>query len=350
MGAGNGNGDGETGSGGGVPSEVMSDWLPLLTRMARALSGRLSLEDALTLVVDHAAEIVDTGRASVRLLDPSRKRLLATARYGSSIHAVPQDFALGEGLVGWIAEHGEAIRTGDADEDPRFEPRVGMKDRLGSFLGVPLMGGEVSMGVISAVSPKPDYFTEEHEQLLTLIAAIAAPHIEIARLSRLSKVDPLTGALNRRGGDSMFPEASEGGEEEATTIEPLSVALVDIDHFKRVNDELGHAVGDEVLKRVATLISGILRNGDAVIRHGGEEFLLVLPHCNLETATRIAERARATVAETTIRTGDAETSVTISIGVAQRKPNESRDDLVSRADAAMYEAKHAGRDQVARAD
>jgi diguanylate cyclase (GGDEF)-like protein len=325
----------------------MADWLPLLTRMTRALSARLSLEDALTLVVDHVAEVVDTGRASVRLLDPTRKLLLATARYGVPIHVATQEFAMGEGLVGWIAEEGQAIRTGDADSDPRFVPRPGMKDRLGSFLGVPLMSGEVSMGVITTVSPKPDYFTEEHERLVTLIAAIAAPHIEIARLSRLSTVDPLTGALNRRGGDSMFPQASGRDEGDTTEIEPLSVALADIDHFKQVNDELGHAVGDEVLKRIATILSGVLRDGDAVIRHGGEEFLVVLPGCRLETATRIADRARTAIADTVIPAGDAQTSVTVSIGVAQRHGGETREDLVARADAAMYEAKKAGRNKVA---
>jgi diguanylate cyclase (GGDEF)-like protein len=325
----------------------MSDWLPLLTRMARALSGRLSLEDALTVVVDHVAEVVDTGRASIRLLDPTRKHLFATARYGVPIHVATQEFAMGEGLVGWIVEHGEAIRTGDADADPRFVPRPGMKDRLGSFLGVPLMSGELSMGVISTVSPKPDYFTEEHERLVTLISAIAAPHIEIARLSRLSTVDPLTGALNRRGGDSMFPQASARDEDDAPQTGPLSVALADIDHFKRVNDALGHAVGDEVLKRVATILSGVLRDGDAVIRHGGEEFLVVLPGCRLETATRIADRARRAVEETEIAAGEAKTRVTISVGVAQLADGETREDLVARADAAMYEAKQAGRNKVA---
>jgi len=314
--------------------------------MARELSGRLSLDAILTLVVDRAAEVLDTGRTSVRLLDPTRTRLVATCRYGAPLHVVPQDFSLGEGLLGWIAEKGEPIRTGDADTDPRFLPRPDMKARLGSFLGVPLMSGEACIGVISAVSPLPDYFTEEHEAVLTLIAAIAAPHVEIARLSRLSEVDPLTGALNRRGGDSMFPQVNARSEEGAA--EPLSVALGDIDHFKRVNDSLGHAVGDEVLKRTASVLAGVLRQGDAVIRHGGEEFLLVLPGCGEASALNIAERARKAVSESKVEAGEASVNVTISIGVAERRRGEGRESLVARADDAMYQAKRSGRDRVKR--
>src|SRR5690606_22819830 len=103
--------------------------------------------------------------------------------------------------------------------------RVGMKSELGSFLGVPLMAGASVTGVLSAVTEARDYFDLRHERLALLLAAIASPWVEVARLSRLSTVDPLTGALNRRGLDESFPEVEVGAGV------PLSVVMADLDHF-----------------------------------------------------------------------------------------------------------------------
>src|SRR5439155_26223920 len=144
-----------------------------------------------------------------------------------------------------------------------------------------------------------------------------------------------TGAFNRRGLEVAFPESRT-----------CSVMMVDIDHFKKVNDALGHAAGDECLKRVAQLLSGVLRSEDSVIRYGGEEFLLVLPGIDLNTALRIGERARQAVEATTVRLSKVDVQLTISVGVAFRRPGEMRDETIARADAALYNAKQMGRNRV----
>jgi diguanylate cyclase (GGDEF)-like protein len=123
----------------------------------------------------------------------------------------------------------------------------------------------------------------------------------------------------------------------------LAVAMCDVDHFKRVNDEHGHGVGDSVLCGLADVLAGVLRAHDSVVRYGGEEFLLLLPEVDLLTASRIAERARATVAASAL---GPQVRVTVSLGVAERRAGESRDDLIRRADAALYAAKRAGRNRV----
>jgi diguanylate cyclase (GGDEF)-like protein len=253
-------------------------------------------------------------------------------------------FRLGEGLVGWIAEHAQPLRSGQPELDPRFVARPGMKEHMGSFLGVPLLAGARCMGVLSAVHPKTDYFTAGHEQLAVLLATIAAPHIEIARLSRLTRVDSLTGTLNRRGLDEAFPEVAQPVAADGTA-HPLSLALVDIDHFKVVNDQYGHAVGDEVLRSVTERLAGAVRLSDAVVRYGGEEFLLILPSLRLRDALRVADRARRTVARVPVKVAGVAVSVTVSVGVAERSGNEARDALIARADAAMYQAKRLGRNR-----
>jgi diguanylate cyclase (GGDEF)-like protein len=327
----------------------MTQEVERLTVLTHELQDRLTLEEMLQQIADTAAALLATPRVSVRLLDPTRTRLLVTCRAGSPIHHDAQvAFRLGEGLIGWIAEQRRPLRLGDAQTDPRFVVRPDLKEPMGSFLGVPLVAGRACIGVLSALNPAHDYFTPHHEALLGLLAGICAPHVEVARLSRLSQSDPLTGALNRRGLDLAFPEVAATDADDGV-VRPLSVAMVDIDHFKRVNDEYGHAIGDEVLKRVVHLLSSVLRAGDAIVRMGGEEFLLILPSVELARAAPIAERARAAVAEARFTAADVTLEVTISVGVAERRAGEGRDALIKRADEALYAAKRDGRDRVSSA-
>ena len=120
--------------------------------------------------------------------------------------------------------------------------------------------------------------------------------------------------------------------------ETLSVVVVDIDHFKRLNDTEGHAAGDMALQQIAYLIDGAVRDGDAAYRFGGEEFVILLPGTDLPGAMKLAERVRASVAE--------RSALTVSCGVATRLPGESSTALLARADVALYAAKASGRDRV----
>ncbi len=311
--------------------------LDALIQLAEQLRARPSLEQLLQVIADRAGQILGVARVSVRLLDPTCTSLLAIARAGEPLHDQPTAFQVGEGLVGWIVEHNEPLRVAQGDTDPRFVPRPGMTERLGGFLGVPIRAGEQCTGVLSAVGPA-GCFDASHEQLLTLIAALCGPYVEIARLSRLSRVDPLTGSLNRRGLDEAFPEVGEAAV--------MSVAMLDIDRFKAINDEHGHAAGDLVLRQVAVVVGNVVRAGDAVVRFGGEEFLLVLPGVAHEAALRICERARAAVEAAQLVVGGVRIAATVSIGVAELRAGETRDAVIARADAALYRAKHAGRNRV----
>ena len=310
-----------------------------LLRLLEAVARERSLEGLLQQVTGFSAALLGVERSNLRLLDESRRRLLVAARTGPAVHrGAGADFVVGEGLVGWVVANRSSLRVGRAETDARFRPKPGAVGRVGSFLGVPLLDDDGCIGVLAASSPDADAFTAEDERRLRVVAEIVAPRLEAVRLRRLAQTDPLTGLWNRRGLDHLVPERLREGE-------VFSLAAIDIDRFKTINDRFGHAVGDDVLRAVAVALSSAVRQGDAVVRVGGEELVLVLRGASLELALPIAERARAAIeALTVLEDGD----ITVSIGVAEQRPGEARDEVLARADAALYRAKELGRNRVER--
>lgn len=312
---------------------IERDLLPLV-QLVEDVAKTTVLEPVLQHVAGFAAGFLGVERISIRLLDESRTRLLVSARSGPPVHASGKEpFRVGEGLVGWVVAEQRALCTGSAAGDPRFAPKAGLSAPFSSFLGVPLLDEEGCIGVIGTTDAEPEAFTSDDERRLQLVAAIVTPHLQLARLHRLLVTDPLTCVWNRRALDELLPEAAS----------VLSVAAVDIDHFKAVNDAHGHAAGDEVLKRLARVLVTTIRESDHVVRTGGEEFVLVLPGASLDDAAAVAERARLAVHGCAAPDG---ATLSVSIGVATRHPDESRDALLARADTALYRAKAAGRDRV----
>jgi diguanylate cyclase len=158
--------------------------------------------------------------------------------------------------------------------------------------------------------------------------------------------DSLTGIANRKHFDSRFKELVEHA---AVNDEPISVLMADIDHFKNVNDSYGHQVGDHVLRLVSVAISQSVRGRDFVARYGGEEFVVILPRTALTGAMAVAENIRDSMASkrlTRKATGEALGAITLSLGAAQYRDDESTDDLIKRADEGLYRAKHRGRNRV----
>jgi len=157
--------------------------------------------------------------------------------------------------------------------------------------------------------------------------------------------DSLTGLMNRKAVMDGLGKELARSKREGTSV---AVALVDVDHFKVVNDELGHLFGDEALKQVAHRLRSGLRNYDSVGRYGGEEFLLVLPGCDLAAAVVRAEQIRAGISATPVKTAAAQRSVTVSVGVAVSKGAGEGDAerVLDASDVALYEAKKNGRNRV----
>ncbi|MBI4702258.1 MAG: GGDEF domain-containing protein, partial [Deltaproteobacteria bacterium] len=281
----------------------MSTSIEALASLARELQGSHAFSELLQLVADRCAGLLETSRASIRLLDPGGSKLLAVCRAGSPLHLNPhEELRVGEGLMGWIVEHRQPLHTGDAEADARFVPRAGMRESLGSFVGVPLVAGDATLGVLSATSPERDRFTAAHVELLTLLAGIAAPHIEIARRDFVVR-DPLTGLFNH----AHFHKTLDGEIERSAVYGlPFSLVLIDIDRFRAVNESYGHGVGDALIKAIAEILVGRrqapdggfrLRGQDSAARYGGDELALLLPHTPKSGAAAKGDGLRAYVAD-----------------------------------------------------
>lgn len=179
---------------------------------------------------------------------------------------------------------------------------------------------------------------------------------EIERLKRLAHHDELTGILNRHGFreevERVFQAVifrSAGKEKRNRPVVPFSLVFFDVDNFKKVNDTYGHDVGDAVLKFVSHIAGSNLRQSDVLARWGGEEFVISLIGAPEEVAARIAGYLREKIAESPMRSGDIELPITASFGIAEYEGEESIDELVAKADKAMYHAKkNLGRNAVAR--
>jgi diguanylate cyclase (GGDEF)-like protein len=170
----------------------------------------------------------------------------------------------------------------------------------------------------------------------------------MAELERQSRHDPLTGLLNRR---ALWQELDREWHRTSRSGQPLACVLVDLDHFKRINDTWGHSTGDEALCKVASVLQAECRNSNLVGRYGGEEFCVVLPDTTQAAAAAWSQRVRLRLAQTPLQTSSAPILLTASFGVAERAPGVARaDDLLDRADQALRLAKQLGRDRVVTTD
>jgi diguanylate cyclase len=170
---------------------------------------------------------------------------------------------------------------------------------------------------------------------------------ELAQVSELVQEDQLTGALNRRGLDAAFEREASSADRRKS---PLCLALLDIDDFKLLNDSLGHQAGDQALIHLSGVIQETLRPSDSVTRYGGEEFVILLPDADLKEAEEAIERLQRELTKRFFLHNNKRVLVTFSAGVAQRAIAESQEDVLGRADKAMYQAKKAGKNRVAVAE
>lgn len=168
----------------------------------------------------------------------------------------------------------------------------------------------------------------------------------LSKSEERAKTDILTGLPNRRALDEFFRTAQIAAMEKG---EPLSVLLIDIDHFKTFNDSFGHGVGDQVLRLMAKVLRERVREIDLPARYGGEELIAVFPGADLATCEAVAERIRRSISECRITrrsTGEVLPNITVSVGVGQFQPGESMSELIERCDRALYLAKRTGRNRV----
>jgi diguanylate cyclase (GGDEF)-like protein len=237
-------------------------------------------------------------------------------------------------------------------EKRKLRPKQMMMDpkaNLKSHLTLPLtVEGEI-LGCISLNSDQPNAFDVQDLQFLSVIGyQMAATLKHFQRFSSIKNIaiyDTLTGLHNRR-----YFEERLGVDTQKSFYSgsPLSLVMVDIDHFKKVNDTFGHTEGDQVLCKISSLLKNSVRKKDTVARYGGEEFILILPEASLESSFVIAERIRRLVENTSFEVGRAQVKITISMGISNFPSHraKSKEELVKMADQALYDAKREGRNKV----
>jgi diguanylate cyclase len=218
--------------------------------------------------------------------------------------------------------------------------------------------GEVSSQCRVSSDPRPiiERLVKELSNATTRASSLEANFIEASEeLDKIrdslklaeqhSNTDALTGLANRRAFEEFIRSAQIAAME---TGEPLSILMIDIDHFKKFNDNFGHQVGDQVLRLVAKVLQESVREGDLAARYGGEELIAVLPGATVDICAEVAERIRRRISEARLTrraTGEEISSVTVSIGVAQFRLAESAEAMIERCDRALYQAKRSGRNR-----
>jgi two-component system cell cycle response regulator len=223
------------------------------------------------------------------------------------------------------------------------------KATLKSHLTLPLtVEGEI-LGCLSLNSDQPNAFDAQDLQFLSVIGyQMAATLKHFQRLSSIKHIaiyDTLTGLYNRRHFEERLGVEAQKSFFSNT---PLSLVMVDIDHFKKVNDTFGHTEGDQVLCMISSLLKSSVRKKDTVSRYGGEEFILILPEAGLDESFVIAERIRRLVEKSPFEVGKAQVNLTLSMGISNFPSHraKSKEELVKMADQALYDAKRGGRNKV----
>ncbi|MEO7222651.1 MAG: sensor domain-containing diguanylate cyclase [Devosia sp.] len=243
-----------------------------------------------------------------------------------------------------IAQHGP-FAVSDARTDPRFadNPMVTGSPHIRSYLGVPLTTPDgYNVGSLCAIDNEPRHFDRAQGEIMKKLAEIVVEQFE---LQQIAKQDSMTGALTRRG---FFAEVEKEFQRAGRYDRPSALVVIDVDHFKSINDRYGHPAGDAVLVSIANACMATMRKSDIFGRIGGEEFGLLLPETDAEEAGLAAERIRSMVESTIIQVGGTEVRATISLGIAPRPATgETVATWFSEADIALYEAKQFGRNRVA---
>jgi diguanylate cyclase (GGDEF)-like protein len=322
--------------------------LDALLDAAAGILAADSLRETLGRIAEHLSALLPYDDLAVYEIEPGGLTLRPVFAVGAWVDEVMADrIDVNEGVTGWTVRHRRTRNVPNSVLDPLCSVIPGTDDTAEAFVCVPLLAHDRVVGTLNVYRTGDAVaFSDGEVGLVERFATMAALAYDSARkretLREQAATDGLTGLLNHRGSQERLRKEVERA---GIAGKPVSVVVIDLDHFKLVNDSYGHAEGDRALAAAAAKLRNSVRDGDAVGRLGGEEFMLVLPGVEAAAAAEAAERARMALAEVRVHGRSLECSAGVATCPADAVEAA---ELLERADAALYAAKHGGRGQTRR--
>ncbi len=328
---------------------------------ATSMLGRaLTPEQVMEMAFDASAEIVSYDVAAIALYDRDRGKhkieAVRTTESGANVFDVSQltgfEFKDNSGLASMVVKNRHYLPAGGEPREvsaPIYTRKVKLRlEDAKSLLVLPLLVADEAIGTLALISRTEKRFGKDVREMLAVIANQVAVSLQngflYKKMETMATTDGLTGLTNHRTFQQRFEDLLQRAQRHNHKV---ALLLCDIDHFKGVNDNYGHPIGDEVLRRVARVLQEVPRKIDIPARYGGEEFAVILDNVDVAQARAVAERIRIEISKVVVETEKGPLSVTESIGVAAFPDDgRDRDVLIERADLALYHAKHTGRNRV----
>lgn len=312
------------------------------------LTATLEPNEVLYRLLESLRKITGYDSALVMLSEDNRLKMVSTSGH-YCYEGRPDPYTRPENiqLLKNVVDGNQPVIIGDVQSDTDFKD-FGLSERVKSWMGVPVMRGNRPSGIIILHHHSPHTYTEVDARAVLSFAGQAGIAIDNARLfaevKSLAITDYLTGLYNRR---YFFEFADHEYQRSRRYGTPLSLVMLDIDNFKRINDTYGHLTGDEILKSVARRCLETMRDADIVGRYGGEEFVILLPDTGPQDAEAAAERLRQRFEEEPFAAGNQSIPVTVSLGVCTLSEGiQSMASMLGKVDEAVYNAKKSGRNSV----
>jgi len=320
--------------------------------VGKTLTSTMELNAILVSIMKKTKEMTKAEAWSVLLVDEETGELVFEKTDNKKSRMEKYRLKPGEGIAGWVAQEGVPVIVPDVSRDKRFSDRIDRRIRFKtkSLMCVPIKSKGRIIGVLEVVNKTTGepFIKEDLDLLMRLIdhAALAIERTSLyQKMAELVVTDDLTKLFNTRYLNRTIEMEIQRSNRYGTSI---ALIFIDIDYFKKINDQHGHLIGSKILVEMGQMIIKSLRSIDIVARYGGDEFVVVLPQTNPDAAVVIAERIRKTVEQNVfLKKEGYALKLTASFGVASYPENaKSKDDLIRLADEAMYKVKYTTRNGV----